>query len=96
MAVLTKEGWVESVRGAKGGVRLSVDPHNITIQDVINVAGDELTVKKCVSEIFPCPSKEQCVLFPVWQKAQAALAKCMNETTLNYLAARDRARLGNP
>jgi Rrf2 family protein len=92
MAVLTGEGWVESVRGARGGVRLAADPQKLTVHDVINVAGDGLTIKKCVSETFSCPSKGDCVLLPVWQKAQTALVKSMHETTLDYLAAADRAR----
>ena len=44
MSILSKKGWVNSARGAKGGVRLAVDPETVTVKDVIEVSGDPFLV----------------------------------------------------
>lgn len=86
MAILTKRGWVDSVRGAGGGVKLAVDPASITIQDVVDATGDNFFVKVCLSEESSCQRKSTCPLFPVWQKAQESLRNIMKSTTIAELA----------
>lgn len=86
MSILSKKGWVNSARGAKGGVRLAVDPETVTVKDVIEVSGDPFLVKKCLDESYSCSERESCVLLPVWRKAQAELERSMASTTIAELA----------
>ncbi len=60
---MTKRGWVDSVRGAGGGVKLAVDPASITIQDVVDATGDNFFVKVCLSEESSCQRKSTCPCF---------------------------------
>ena len=82
MSVLTKKGWVESVRGVNGGVRLVADPADITVQDVIKNSGDPLHIKKCLVE--DC-SNDACRLLSLWQKAQSKVDQLMEGVTINDL-----------
>lgn len=82
MAILTRKGWVNSVRGAGGGVRLAVDPKDVTVQDVIEVSGDPLLVKGCASPAADCPQKPTCPLHPLWARAQASIDEVMRGATL--------------
>jgi len=82
MAILTKKGWVEAVRGAKGGVKLKVDPAQITVQDVIDISDNPFLIKPCILEGFQCPKKASCPLQEVWRRAQSNVEKVMKSTTL--------------
>lgn len=88
MAILSREGWVQSIRGAKGGVRLAVDPGEVTVQDVIRLSGDPLLVKDCVASPGTCSKEAVCPLHPVWSRAQASLDEAIRGTTLANLLTR--------
>lgn len=88
MALLTRKGWVESARGAGGGVRLVVDPEDVTVKDVIDVSEDRFLVKACVDESFECPRKEGCAFHPIWMRAQESVDAVMRSTSLADLVAR--------
>ncbi len=84
MSLLTKKGWVESVRGLNGGVRLTTEPKDITVQDVIDVSEDRLTIKKCVND--GCTfGQSNCNLLPLWIKAQNRVNEVMANTTIEEL-----------
>ena len=81
MAILTRKGWVDSVRGAGGGVRLAADPRDISVEEVIHLSGDPLLVKPCAVP-GTCPKENHCALHPVWVRAQASLDEALKGTTL--------------
>jgi Rrf2 family protein len=82
MAMLTRKGWVNSARGAGGGVRLAVDPKGITVQQVIALSGDPVLIKGCVSGDPACRKSSECPLFPVWARAQASIDAVMRGSTI--------------
>lgn len=84
MAMLTKRGWVESLRGVNGGVRLVVDPKRITIKEVTDVSGDPVAVKKCVVEGCHL-GKSNCLLLPLWKEMQQKIDEVMAATTIEDL-----------
>ena len=53
VAELVKKGWVESVRGPGGGVKLAVEPEEITVLDVISLF-EALQVRPCLHEPGIC------------------------------------------
>ncbi|NPV52675.1 MAG: Rrf2 family transcriptional regulator [Firmicutes bacterium] len=85
MALLTGKGWATSARGARGGVKLAVDPGDINVYDVIAAAGEPLLIKPCLEGKFQCSLKELCPLLPVWHEAQQKLDLVMRQTTLASL-----------
>lgn len=82
MALLTKTGWVDSARGCKGGVKLVADPGEITVSDVVEVAGEPLMIKPCVSLEYHCERKQGCPLNLLWVKAQMSVDRIAENTTL--------------
>ena len=82
MALLSKKGWVDSARGCKGGVKLVTDPHEITVSDVVEVAGEPLIIKPCVSSEYQCKRKQWCPLNLLWLKAQMSVDRIADHTTL--------------
>lgn len=85
MALLSNRGWVDSVRGAHGGVKLAAKPGDITVRDVVELAREQVLVKACVDERHPCERRAVCPLLPVWKKAQECLDRVLSETTLAEL-----------
>ena len=56
MNLLSKAGYVRSVRGAGGGYRLAKDPSEYTIGDILRVAEGSLAPVICLEdEINQCP-----------------------------------------
>ena len=86
MSILTKKGWVESVRGVNGGVRLVTDPADITVQDVIRNSGDPFYIKKCLVEDCSFDHSDDCRLLSLWQKAQKQVDQVMEGVTIADLA----------
>ncbi|HHX27344.1 MAG TPA: Rrf2 family transcriptional regulator [Firmicutes bacterium] len=82
MALLSRKGWVDSARGCKGGVRLVADPREITVSDVVEVAGEPLIIKPCVSSEYHCDRKQGCPLNLLWLKAQMSIDRIAENTTL--------------
>ena len=83
LAVMTKEGWVESVRGPKGGVRLYRDPESITLYDVIYLIDGPIGITRCLAEPSTCPQRETCRLRVVWRKAQSNMLSVLHNTTIH-------------
>lgn len=94
MSLLTRKGWVTSLRGAKGGVRLVADPGDITVRDIIDVAGEPFLIKPCIDEKHACLRKDRCPLYPIWTQAQAGVDRVMQSTTLADLMEREKDEKG--
>lgn len=86
LKILAAEGLVESVRGARGGYRLSTPPESIDMERVIAVlegpvrlaecGGDESPAQRRCSVNWPCPISE-----PL-RKIQAGLSEFLRGVTL--------------
>jgi Rrf2 family protein len=82
VSMLAKKGWVDSMRGPKGGIRLAAQPEAITVRDVIDTAGDLFLVKQCLAPDAQCGRKDSCPLRNVWLRAQEQVMSVMQGTTL--------------
>ncbi|HHY48068.1 MAG TPA: Rrf2 family transcriptional regulator [Firmicutes bacterium] len=94
MALLTKKGWVTSVRGARGGVKLVADPKSISVYDVITAAGNPFLVKPCIDRKYRCSLKEMCPLLPIWERAQQEVDRVIRDVTLDTLMKNKKAKGG--
>ncbi|WP_337544904.1 Rrf2 family transcriptional regulator [Megasphaera sp.] len=52
---LERAGFIEIIRGAQGGCRLTRDLHDITLMDIINVMERENMITSCLDGDFQCP-----------------------------------------
>jgi Rrf2 family nitric oxide-sensitive transcriptional repressor len=84
VSALVKKGWVESVRGPGGGVKLAVQPHQIAVSDVIDFF-KELQVRHCLQKPDSCGRSDNCYLRRVLQKAEQEMIKVLQTTTIDDL-----------
>ncbi len=92
---LIHTGWVEGVRGRRGGLRLAVDPASIRIGDVVRQLEGDLNIVPCLSnEPASCVFAGACKLTGLFGRAAAAFTAELDRATLADLAAPDyRVRL---
>lgn len=73
-------GWVESVRGKNGGIRLAKDPGDINVADVVTTMEQTLTPINCDEP--PCILKNGCQLKSFLWKAQKEFIRHLKQYTL--------------
>lgn len=77
---LGKAGFIETVRGRGGGIRLKVRPEHINVGNVVRKTEDDFQLVECFNR-----ESNQCVLAPVCQ-----LKGVLKEALHAYLAVLDR------
>ena len=77
---LVKLGYLESIRGRSGGVRLKGCPNNITVSDVVRKTENHDNVINC--EAANCPLHPNCSLTGVLHRANEAFYAALAATTL--------------
>ena len=48
---LAAAGYIESVRGARGGYRIAIDPEAVSIADLVGVLEGPVRLAECVTEV---------------------------------------------
>jgi Rrf2 family nitric oxide-sensitive transcriptional repressor len=85
-AELCRRGYLETVRGRNGGVRLAKDPGEIRIGDVIRqTEGDTVLVECFDPATNTCPLLTACRLRVALQEALAAFFTVLDRYTLGDL-----------
>lgn len=95
IARLRRVGWVETQRGAAGGVRLAADPVMISVRQVIETIDGPLGITRCLTGDGQCDDSEHCPLRMVWQQAQSSMLAVFDEVSIADLAAA-KQRQGQP
>jgi Rrf2 family nitric oxide-sensitive transcriptional repressor len=76
-------GYLETVRGAKGGFRLAKPPAQIGVGEVIRRTEAGFEIVECFNpETNTCPLISRCKLRGALQKATDAFLKALDELTL--------------
>jgi Rrf2 family transcriptional regulator, nitric oxide-sensitive transcriptional repressor len=70
---LSKKGYLHTVRGRNGGIRLLREPRNINIGQVVRDTENRLDVIGCLEHKGYCPIERVCVLRGVLHNATEAL-----------------------
>ena len=84
---LKTAGVVASHRGRRGGYTLSKDPSAITLKDLLEVTEGKFEIVPCLTS-SACARKDRCVMYPVWNKINAAVEHLVAGITLRELANR--------
>ena len=71
VAKLLKNNLLESQRGQGGGYRLSRNPKDITIKEILQATGDVTPVVPCIDS--NCPHKDSCKSISVWEKLDSLI-----------------------
>jgi Rrf2 family nitric oxide-sensitive transcriptional repressor len=84
---LGRQGYVETVRGKGGGIRLARPPGEIRIGAVVRESEDDLAVMGCLGASGFCRIERCCVLRRALDKATQAFLRTLDAYTLADLLA---------
>lgn len=80
---LGKDGFIETVRGRQGGLRLTLDPAQINIGDIVRRYEEDMRLVECFdSHTNTCPIAGVCALTGVIGDALAAFLAALDQKTL--------------
>lgn len=79
---LATVGFIETARGSHGGLKLAVDPSEITVLDVLQTVQGKINVAACTAEHDYCDKSEGCAYHSVWQASDKLLNDFYGSITL--------------
>ena len=80
---LGKHGFIQTVRGKSGGIRLALKPEEIILADVVQLTEPHMNIQECFSrETNTCPLIDNCKLTGVLYRARRGFMKVLEENTL--------------
>lgn len=92
IARLAQLGYVETIRGRVGGVRLARVAAEINVGEVVRATEDNLNLVECFDPITnQCPIAPLCALAPALDEALSAFFAVLDRYTLADLTAKPRA-----
>jgi len=84
---LADAGLLASQRGRHGGYRLARPADDITVAEVLAVAGENLSLNTCVAGPATCAMSSRCAMHPVWDSASNVLRDHLGALTLRQVVA---------
>ncbi|HMK70393.1 MAG TPA: Rrf2 family transcriptional regulator [Xanthobacteraceae bacterium] len=88
---LSQKGYLHTVRGRKGGIRLTRKPRDINIGQVVRDTEDRLAIIGCLDHAGYCRIERACVLRGVLRDATGAFLAVLDAYTLADLIKPHRA-----
>lgn len=80
---LVKAGFVESARGKSGGYRLTRDPRDYSLAEVLRVTENSLAATDCTGgKDADCPRAATCPTLPVWRALDETVNDFLSKYTL--------------
>lgn len=79
---LATVGFLKTVRGARGGLSLAVDPSQVTLLDVLHALQGPIAVSPCAVDPDACDKSDGCTFNKVWIAADQALNNLFGSLTL--------------
>jgi Rrf2 family nitric oxide-sensitive transcriptional repressor len=86
---LAQRGYVETVRGKGGGLRLARDPKTVNIGEMIRDSEGDTGLLPCVDSQSACCIQPACKLMGILREAQAALFEVLDKYTLADLLSQE-------
>ncbi|MBN2054691.1 Rrf2 family transcriptional regulator [bacterium] len=85
LIALKNGGLVRSIRGSKGGYRLTRDPADISVADIVFALEGPLGVVDCLTDPGCCNRSGDCVTQEFWNEANEAFLGVLRATSLAVL-----------
>ena len=90
--LLSKNGLVESTRGAQGGYKLTKKPSQYTVGEILRVCEGSLAPVSCLDEENHCEHCDECVTFEIWQNVLDAINEVVDGITREYLVNKQKTK----
>ncbi len=86
VTMLLRAGFVQSIRGAQGGYKLTRAPEEYTVGMILRAAEGSLSPVACLDDaVNTCEKAERCVSLTVWQQIKEAIDTVVDNVTLMEL-----------
>ena len=86
LKLLTREGFLESHRGVKGGYSLARDPHRISVEEMISALDGPIAFTECIEDSpGVCSQESVCKLRGNWQRINQAVRTALETISLAEL-----------
>ncbi len=85
---LVGSGIVESKEGFGGGVKLSKDPAEVKVIEIIRIFQGEIEFSPCIFRGIECPNRQTCVLRSEIKRIESLVEKEFEELTIKKLSAK--------
>ena len=83
ITVLSRAGYVKSIRGSQGGYKLTKQPSEYTVGMILRLTEGTLAPVSCLEdEQNQCPRSEQCPTLFIWERLYKAIADTADGITL--------------
>lgn len=82
---LKRGGYLESVRGPKGGHLLTRSPEEITVGEVVRLLEGGINLTDCVGDDTVCGRSCECSVRSVWVEATQAMNRILDSITLSQI-----------
>jgi Rrf2 family transcriptional regulator, nitric oxide-sensitive transcriptional repressor len=80
---LGQSGFITTVRGRQGGMRLASAPHEINVGAVVRACEDDMRIVECFDPLTnTCPIADACALPAILDEALAAFVAVLDRYTL--------------
>jgi len=85
MSILKAGGFVRSIRGAKGGYILSINPNQISLLELFRALEGPLVTVECLENNNYCSQRADCIARELWSEMQEAIKQVLSSTNLQDL-----------
>ena len=92
MTLLSRAGLVNGVTGKGGGYRLTREPDQYTVGEILTLTEGSLAPVSCLAQgAAPCPRMSSCRTYEMWKGLDDLIEDYFGKITLADLAAPDEA-----
>lgn len=94
VSILGNAGFLKSIRGSRGGYKLSKEPKDYTIGDIIRVTEGSLSPIACLDdETNHCPRAGHCATLEFWQGLNKVVNDYADSITLQDIVEKQRNKI---
>lgn len=83
---LKRAGYLDSVRGPKGGHMLTKSPDEITVGEVVRLLEGGINLTDCVTDSGKCDRASTCNVRAVWIEATNAMNSILDSISLSQIS----------
>ena len=96
VTMLSKVGYLKSVRGPQGGYKLAKKPEEYTVGDILRITEGSLAPVSCLEdEPNQCGRYEECSTIAFWEGFYRCITEYVDRFTLEYLAEQQRKKISS-
>ena len=89
---LRNAGFIKSVRGTRGGLKLARAPQRITLLDIVEAMDGPVSLLECLGNHETCPRYPECVAKDIWGEIDEGFKALLASFTLQTIIERHAAR----